>query len=292
MTDLSLGVPRTDTERVVRSAFPRQVETCEEALRLGRNLTVDVGPGRKLTGVDGLIALEAARGLKTYRASVDLALGGYGPQAEMLNRALFEGMAVAHWVHANPEEALRRFSQHERHHAGLWNKRFVARGLIDEPGFVVPDETEQKRLDKLFGEWGEKPWFGLSLYSLVRAVEDQFANPDELRTFFSIAHSANNEALHTGYCALMSGVTNTETESHVAAGPGLEHVETALFGGWWSCMHLLGLYAGHFNLAGGGRVADEFTSGAKGFIRIEPAVARRTGRNDPCPCGSGGQEVP
>ena len=89
--------------------------------------------GRHIDGsqlADKVIAAESARSLKTYRASLDGAPGGFGPQAAMLNRALFEGMATACWACANPDLAAERFNQHERHNRALWSKRLIASGVI------------------------------------------------------------------------------------------------------------------------------------------------------------------
>ena len=61
-------------------------------------------------GADDIISLELARSTKTFRGVVELCRSGYGEQAAMLNRSLFEGMAVAHWVHANTTDATERFN--------------------------------------------------------------------------------------------------------------------------------------------------------------------------------------
>ena len=60
--------------------------------------------------------------MKTYSAALALVREGFGPQAAMFNRALFEGMAVAHWVSVAPEAARQRWPDHERHNALLWTE--------------------------------------------------------------------------------------------------------------------------------------------------------------------------
>jgi hypothetical protein len=91
-------------EGQVREHFPRPVKACEELLDLAADLLEpDEWKGRALDDsslVDRIVVGEVARGLKTFRASFDDCLGGFGPQAAMLNRALFEGMAVAYWARA------------------------------------------------------------------------------------------------------------------------------------------------------------------------------------------------
>lgn len=60
---------------------------------------------------DRVITLSVARGTTTFKACQRLVVGGYGREAQMLNRTMFEGMAVAHWVAANPVEAATRFKE-------------------------------------------------------------------------------------------------------------------------------------------------------------------------------------
>ena len=192
---------RDEAEALVRKHYGRQVDACHRLLELSWEL-VGARPwrGRPVDGmVDKLIASEAARGTKTFRAALDAVLGGFGPQAGMLNRALFEGMAIAHWVRANPALAAERFAEHVRHNRSLWNKRLIARQWIDEPLDQLPDLAEQRRLDKQFGEWGDKLWCGLTMHQLVENIEHEWAeghSRTEMRDFYAIAHASNNETLH------------------------------------------------------------------------------------------------
>lgn len=81
---------RAEVERQVRDYFPHHVDGCEELERFASGM-LEAKPwrGRAMgsSAADPLIAMESARSLKTYRAAVDGALGGFGPQAAMLNRA-------------------------------------------------------------------------------------------------------------------------------------------------------------------------------------------------------------
>jgi hypothetical protein len=65
-------------------------------------------------GADRVILAEAVRATKTFGAVIRLCEAGFGEQALMLDRSLFEGVAVAHWVAANRREAVRLFIRHER----------------------------------------------------------------------------------------------------------------------------------------------------------------------------------
>jgi hypothetical protein len=217
MADLRPLVIRREIERQVRERFPREIAACDDLLAVAwRMLGADPWTGRPMTDApaDRLIISEAARGLKTYRASIDAALGGFGPQSAMLDRTLFEGMAVAYWVRANPELAAERFEQHSRHLRGIWKKRLLAQAM-DAEVQDVPDEEEQRKLDRLFGPWGDKLWCGLPMHEVIAAIEDQWEEGDrrnELKGFFRIAHANNVETMHTTAMSL-SGRKSTPTRS-------------------------------------------------------------------------------
>jgi hypothetical protein len=56
-----------------------------------------------------------ARSILTFRAVMQLCRGGFGEQADMLNRSLFEDMAAAPWMSLHGDEALERMEQHHQH---------------------------------------------------------------------------------------------------------------------------------------------------------------------------------
>ena len=254
-------------------------------------MEADPWRGRHIDGselADQVIAAESARGLKTYRASLDAALGGFGPQAAMLNRALFEGMATACWASANPQLAAERFNQHQRHNRALWSERLIASGVIDEPLTDLPGAGEQRELDSLFGTWGDRLWCGLPMHKLIDAIEDQWEEGARLRGFFAIAHATDNEAQHATAIALLRPV-NSETPDnlHVDAGPSLQGVDQALHGALWSYGHLLRATAEYFEIDGREEIMPLFKRCESTFVRLDLDLEKSTGPNDPCPCGSG-----
>ncbi len=292
MSNTRQGPGRADLERLVREYFPLQLEACEELLAFAVDMMeADPWRGKPIRDsqvADTVIAAESARGLKTYRASLDAALGGYGPQAAMMNRALFEGMATACWACANPQLASERFSQHQRHHRGLWSKRYLASGVIEQPLPDVPGPEEQRKLDRLFGPWGDKLWCGLPLHELVAAIEDQWEEGARLKGFFVIAHATNNEVQHTTTRSLLQPVLgDTVDHLQVDAGPSLGGVEQALHGAMWTYAHLLKAAADYFEIDGRKEIKPLLARWEAAFMPIHPDAARVTERNDPCPCGSG-----
>jgi hypothetical protein len=231
-------------ERQVREHFGREVDACTALLELAREIVEpEEWRGRGLDDsklADKLVAMEIARSLKTYRGSLEAALGGFGPQADMLNRSLFEGMAVAHWARANPALAAERFSQYTKHNRAMWAQRF---GLLTEHARLLelPNEEEQRELDKLFGKWGTKLWVDLAMHEVIDAIQDQWSEPMELRKFFSIAYADNVETQHTSALSLTRQVTTNDEHNFILdSGPSLRQIpergrSTGLFGRSATC---------------------------------------------------------
>jgi hypothetical protein len=199
-------------------------------------------------------------------------------------------MAMAHWVRANPELAGERFEQHSRHLRGMWKRRLAPHGM-DAEVEDVPDEEEQRKLDKLFGRWGNRLWCGLAMHELIAAIEDQWKEGDrrqELKGFFHIAHANNSETMHTTAMSLSGGViVDSPMDFEVDAGPSLHQVERGLAGAFWPLAHLLKVAAEHFEIDGHEGLEETFLRCRAAFVSLDPALARETGRNDPCPCESG-----
>jgi hypothetical protein len=285
----SLNDSRLSMERQVRERYGRELEACAALLELAQEIVEpDVWKGRELDDTkpaDSLIVMESARSLKTYRGALDAALGGFGPQATMLNRSLFEGMAVAYWVRANPELAAERFEQHTRHNRSMWAQRFNL--LVDDPQILgLPNADEQRNLNKIFGAWGTKLWVGLPMHMLIDAIQDQWAEPMELRKFFAIAYADTVETQHTSVLSLSRHIwTNNETSFILDSGPNLGRISQAFYGALWPYGHLLMLVADHFLIEGRDRVAPLVERSKAVFYPITDSA--RPGRNDPCPCGSG-----
>ncbi|MDQ6750843.1 MAG: DUF5677 domain-containing protein [Actinomycetota bacterium] len=132
----------------------------------------DVAKAEYLTMVMALFY----RAKTTYEASLLLCREGYGDRALMLCRSLFEDMVDAHWVHATPEEALERYSDHAR----LTNLQRVEtltkyEGLLRErlPAELsraaeATSEEQRARLRRIYGRFGTRSWTGVSLPSTGR----------------------------------------------------------------------------------------------------------------------------
>src|SRR5438094_539679 len=95
--------PQVDPLEAER-AFEAEFRACRELLALAW----DRKPTGRGEAYQYLLLAIFARSTLTYRAIMHLCRGGYGEQADMLNRSVFEDMAAAHWVSLHGEEAIER----------------------------------------------------------------------------------------------------------------------------------------------------------------------------------------
>lgn len=272
----------------------RQLGACERLRDFAHGLT-HPWQGRDLDGEahpeDMLVAALFARAFGTFSAVIHLARSGFGEQASMLNRSLFEDMVDIHWVCAEPTRAVQLYEDHHTHGKMLLadqvTKYSDLLGQTEVPEF---DPDDRDRLNDLFGPYGSKSWTTLNIHQRVEAIE-HFWDDDEnrrlLRFFRDIPHQANNRALHVTAQGLTSLVRGRDAEGvTLRAGPGPEMLEQALFGAFWIFAQILGLMFDHFAIE-----VDEETKGEvfsrSPFVTLTQEQHRNTGRNDPCPCGSG-----
>lgn len=242
----------SDIEREIRAAYARRLEACERVRRFGEDaLTSWAGRTIDPASVDSIILAEAARATKTYGGALDLVAGGFGPQAMMLNRPLFEGMAVAHWARANPARAVDLFLKHGRHAELLWRDALeradpeAARGI--EPG----SKAERNQLSRLFGKQGTNLWTGhRSLFHLLPDIEDQWP-AGEMRAmlwlFFRIVNRDSSEVLHRTPLG-PSDATRTTEHLGLDAGPSAEYLDRVFPAALWSYMQTLTLLWDHFEI--------------------------------------------
>lgn len=149
-----------------------------------------------------LIAAETAHAAKTFRAVITLVEVGFGEQAAMLNRGLFEGMAVAHWVASNSEKAVERYRSQSRHTRLLWAQT-IRRLEWDGPAGALPEPKagELEALGEMFGPYGTRRWTGhRNLPEVIREIEDQWDDQGRQQpwTFHDVAHRDNNLVLRSG----------------------------------------------------------------------------------------------
>lgn len=149
--------------------FPRQFEAVLTLDEFAEQHRPSGPPSGDWAG--GVLMRIYARGSKTFRGSLRLAIRGYGIQAGMLNRSLFEDTIIAHWLRANPEHAERQMEKSIRHDLGKWQAALVKHDRPVGPHLPVLSDEERKQLRREFA--GGRTWTGLTLTALVEAVEDE-----------------------------------------------------------------------------------------------------------------------
>lgn len=128
-------------------------------------------------GADRIVLAEAARGTKTFGAVIRLCEAGFGEQALMLDRSLFEGMAVAHWVAANRRESVRLFTRHAKLNALLTFETLDGLGWLAKKDRQLRPTVSPKRrkeLVGLFGAHGTRPWLRRNVWTILGEIERQW----------------------------------------------------------------------------------------------------------------------
>lgn len=272
----------------------RQLRACEALLAFVLDL-LQPWRGRALDrSHDGLMSAVFARSTNTYWAALELARIGFGEQAAMLNRSIFEDMVDLHWISENPDPAIERYEQHLHH-----GQMVLADALRAHPDFMPAEDlpeyerNERRPLDRLFGPFGHKSWTGVNLHDRVAAVEHLWGDDQarrQLRFFRDIVHRENNQLLHVSAHALNQMVRRSGPEEGGIAfklGPGDEYLARALLGAFWIYSQSVGLILEHFEFAEREAFDRLFAEQLPAFRDLSDDEIRAVGRNDPCPCGSG-----
>ncbi len=277
-----------EVEKVIADRFAAELAVCGELMEFADAHLVPWS-GREPEGEhELLIAAEAARGTKSYRAAVRLVASGYGEQAAMVNRSAFEGMAVAHWISTAPEDAVTRYKKHTRHNSLLWGKVLTEIEWLDA-GDDVPEASEEewKELTDLFGPYGTRLWTGhRNLPILVEAIEDLWAtNPKELREFHTVAHRDANLLLHSGSSALNRIGRRLEEAVSFDIGPSNQYIAPALLSAFWVYIQTFSLLMDAFEMPDREELNKIFTRGTEVFH--EGSRLRSGDAEDPPPAPAG-----
>lgn len=210
-------------------------------------------PLEETPGSDLIVAALFVRSLNTYVAAVRLCEAGYGEQAAMLNRSLFEDMADAHWTVGEPALAVSLLADHGSHGAMLLAD--AARKYPDFfPAAEIPeyDAAERTRLDGLFGPHGTKSWTRLNIHERVERIAHHWtdigAETQPLFLYRDIAQRENNQTLHVSAVALGSTVRERNDQFVTfRLGPDVDMLDRALFGAFWIFSQTVGLLLDHFS---------------------------------------------
>ncbi len=155
-----------EVAKLIEDGFGPQIRACERLYEYAKGVT-KAWPGRPVEDTpDGLIVSLFTRSLDTFMAAVRLSSLGYGAQAAMLNRSLFEDMIDVHWVATDPDAAKQRYEDHHQH-----GRMLLADAVAKHPGHYeqieLPefDVDERKKLNRLYGSGARSRGPGLACTS-------------------------------------------------------------------------------------------------------------------------------
>ena len=184
-------------------------------------------------------------------AVLHLAETGFGREAMMLNRPLFELMLDAYWAQAQPELADELFLAHARYTQHI--QREVARRYPEFFGTpreesLPPEELKQSA--SRFGRYASASWTGLDLRGRVTFFEPYLADQGEagrrqLWFVFDVLHDLNNGELHPSSWSLGRALRHLPAADggglQFRLGPEPELAAFALGFTWWVFVQTLDL---------------------------------------------------
>lgn len=292
-SDIDTPWPGSDGERVpeLASQLEPEIQACVDLLQVVQGV-LRPWTGRAWNsegGIDSVIGGETARSLKTYRATLVLARAGFGEQATMLTRSLFEGMLVTAWARAFPDEAVELFEKHRRLTIAQWQAVFERWDTAEGIEFIetVPAD-ERATLEKLFKPYGNGPWTTRSIHKLVAEVRDSWvADASELDGALTTLHRHANQTLHSSSSSIAGPVSDSGDGSvDLRVGPASGHVATAMYSAYWCLARTVTVFCEHFDITNTESIEETFERGFPAFYRLTEKD-EKTPRNAPCPCGAG-----
>lgn len=271
----------------VAERFAPQLDICERLMTVVWSQRPRPNPSMPKATANCLAIL--GRSLEIYDAVLALVRSGRSLSALMLDRALFEDMVAAFWLSRpdNRESGVQRIQDQEDHLVLLSNdviRNYRDRVLID-PEEHEDLEARRKDFEKLFGEYGERTWFG-SIYKAIGEIAPTWerlgGEERTLRVYYAIVHNHINRHVHNTVSSIKRNFDRYDQPRKVDD----FEIGIALKAGFFCLQGLAHLV---FDETGTDRAdlhALEQES-HRVFQEFDPKSLSKVGRNDPCPCGSG-----
>lgn len=272
------------------------------ALDAASERLLDLLPSRGLQNEgDRILAMAIARGTTTFKGALCLIENGFGREALMLTRSLFEGAAVAYWISSNPDKAAEHFALSNEHEIHLMGQKLDELGIADplSPSMGRLDDEKLAKARKLFGKDNQRLWTGhRTIWDLIREVEGRLEKAGRLTLldYMKHDHGRNTKEMHATASAIFGIAINPAAvgpDGHrgisVRVGPGPDSLDEAAQGAFLNHSNLLLLLVDHFKLGpeAQAELDQAITDNAFAFAVIDPVEARKLSRNDLCLCGSG-----
>ena len=249
----SSGLIDAQVRTLIARHYRDEIDACRKLLDFAVSELVGWSGRPARRGADRIIAAEVARATKTFDAVIGLCRRGYGEQAIMLDRSLFEGMAVAHWVSDNRREAVKLFNRHAKFTAVLeaeaWTKEF---GALPEGPRASLGPKARAECVALFGQYGAWPWYRRrNLPLLLKDIEHLWDEEGrrQLWLFYEIPLVFSNQILHSTAIAVDAAMTGATRDAlSYTVGPSNQFIGRALFFSYWIYGQIFGLMIDVFRL--------------------------------------------
>jgi len=191
-----------------------------------------------------MLVIVFSRSLNTFWSAVELARIGFGPQAAMLNRSLFEDMIDAHWITVEPALAAQRIDEHHLHGRMLLADAVRAQGAVAADKIPTFDAQRRTELDAVFGQYGERSWTGLGTYARVMAVEHLWEpeGRETLHFYRRLVHRESNQILHLSAFSMRDEIHERTAQAlTLGLGPSSRYVDKALIAAFYVYGQLVSL---------------------------------------------------
>jgi hypothetical protein len=241
----------TEVRRTINDGCAQQFVACDRLYEFVRDMRSPWRGRSFAREADSIIFGLLCRSANTFWCALRHLRTGYGQQAAMLNRSLFEDMVDAHWVSVEPDKAELLYHEHDKHSKMVLAERMGGFEQLFGP-MCLPDgdPEERKRLDNLFGRYGDRPWSTVGIHGRIKKIEHLWPTDrdrDVVRFMYLIAQRWNNQTLHVSPQSLNLVMTDPQSgEPTFGVGPSYELVTTALLGSFFALAQTTGLIFDHF----------------------------------------------
>jgi hypothetical protein len=238
------------------------------------------------------------RGMKTLDAILLLCDAGYGNQAVVLSRTLFEDAVVTLWLSTRPEvDLIELIGTHEKSVAAALQRDQPGRAYFSTvAGLPALPDTDWERFVQEYAvneRRATELWTTQNVFKMVTRVRAHGnVNDTILDRAFGIGYKLQNIFVHNSPASAGSAVSGASPRAQIAAGhgafvlsrqPSKLLVQDALSLSY----HSLALLAGQLRQPNAASALDAILeTDMPRFVCLSKAE-QRTGRNEPCPCGSG-----
>jgi uncharacterized protein DUF5677 len=219
-------------EQALLDEFAPYFAGCDELKQFAQRNRPPHAPNHKA----GHIATwTAARSYRTYLTVMHLCSCGYGQQAAMLNRTLFEDMVHAHWAVKHPDVSVARMIEHDKYTAVLRAEAFDKHGLKRAQNNSLPTYEEREKLDKRYRK-GSASWTSKTIPTMARAIAPMWEAFDRrlFHQLHDVGFRALNTLLHHSSASLSLGARLTDDGVTFDVGPSPKFVDGALGFAFWT----------------------------------------------------------